>query len=260
MTTLRQTSTLLDVLENSSVAVVRASELLRTRRRKPSSPPRPIGIGPLDRLLGGGPARGGLTELIGRSSSGRFAALLAALAGVTEAGEPAALVDQGDHLDPRSALAAGVDLERLLWLRPRRLPDTLAAVELLLAAGFPLITVDLGLPPVRGSASQAAWIRLERRAAEHEAVVLIGAPYRVGGTSIRSVVTAGSTRGRWSGRRGTPRGLEGLGVDFELIRDRILRPGVRLRSALTLPEADFGAVSENESDALRKELDDVLSQ
>ncbi len=260
MTTLRQTSTLLDVLENSSVAVVRASELLRTRRRKPSSPPRPIGIDPLDRLLDGGPIRGGLTELIGRASSGRFAALLATLAGVTAAGEVTALVDQGDHLDPRSALTAGIDLERLLWLRPRRLPDTLASVELLLAAGFPLIAVDLGFPPVRGSVSQAAWIRLARRATEHEAVVLVGTPYRIGGSAIRSVVTAGDTRGRWSGRPGTLRTLEGIDMYLELIRGRMLRPGVRLRSSLILPEADFDTVTENELDIPRKELDDAISQ
>ena len=79
---------------------------------------------------------------------------------VTGAGEAAALVDQGGQLDPQTAVGIGVDLERLLWLRPQNLGDSLAAAELLVHTGFPLVALDLGLPPVRGRAPLAAWLRL----------------------------------------------------------------------------------------------------
>ena len=43
--------------------------------------------------------------------------LLAALASATRRGEYCALLDASDALDPRSIAAAGVDLDRLLWVR-----------------------------------------------------------------------------------------------------------------------------------------------
>ena len=87
----------------------------------------PTGIDPLDRLISGGLPRGRLTELVGRRSSGRFSIVLAALASATSAGEAAALVDRGSALDPQAAHEAGVELERLLWARPRRVKEALAA-------------------------------------------------------------------------------------------------------------------------------------
>jgi hypothetical protein len=86
------------------------------------------GIVALDALIGGLP-RGCLTEICGPASSGRTTVLLAALAAATGRGEFCALVDAGDALDPQSAAAAGVELERLLWVRcddssPQRHPST----------------------------------------------------------------------------------------------------------------------------------------
>src|SRR5580765_2570312 len=74
------------------------------------------GIPALDALTGGLP-RGCLTEICGPASSGRTTLLLAALAAATRRGEFCAVVDASDALDPQSAAAAGVDLERLLWVR-----------------------------------------------------------------------------------------------------------------------------------------------
>ena len=86
------------------------------------------GISALDALTGGLP-RGCLTEICGSASSGRTTVLLAALAAATRRGEYCALLDASDALDPRSVEAAGVDLDRLLWVRcgedsPRRHPST----------------------------------------------------------------------------------------------------------------------------------------
>jgi hypothetical protein len=176
----------------------RASDLIRKRRAELREDPLPTSLAGLDHLLGGGLPRGELVELVGRGSCGRFAALLATLRAVTGAGEAAALVDQGAQLDPQAAAKLGVDLERLLWLRPQNLGDSLAAAELLVHTGFPLIALDLGLPPVRGRAPLAAWLRLARNAATHHAVVLVGSPYRLSGCAAGVVVAGGRGRGDWS--------------------------------------------------------------
>ena len=74
------------------------------------------GIREIDALTGGLP-RGCLSEICGSASSGRTSVLLAALAAATRREEVCALVDATDALDAVSAAAAGVDLERLLWVR-----------------------------------------------------------------------------------------------------------------------------------------------
>jgi len=74
------------------------------------------GVSALDTLTGGLP-RGCLTEICGPASSGRTTLLLAAVAAATRRGEFCAVVDASDALDPQSAAAAGVELDRLLWVR-----------------------------------------------------------------------------------------------------------------------------------------------
>ncbi len=86
------------------------------------------GITELDALTGGLP-RGCLTEICGPASSGRTTVMLAALAAATRRGEYCALIDASDALDPQSIADAGVDLDRLLWVRcgessPQRHPST----------------------------------------------------------------------------------------------------------------------------------------
>jgi RecA/RadA recombinase len=120
-------------------AVRRASELVRSRHARLREELLTTSVPGLDCLLGGGLARGNLVELTGRGSCGRFATLLAALKMVTDTGEVAAFVDQGEQLDPQSAAQVGIDLERMLWLRPQTLPDALAAAEMLVHTGFPLV-------------------------------------------------------------------------------------------------------------------------
>lgn len=76
----------------------------------------PSGIAAIDALTVGLP-RGTLTEIFGPASSGRTSLVLAALAEATRRQEVCALVDAGDSLHPESAAAAGMDLQRLLWIR-----------------------------------------------------------------------------------------------------------------------------------------------
>jgi hypothetical protein len=85
------------------------------------------GISAIETLTGGLP-RGCLSEICGPASSGRTTLLLAALAASTRRGEFCVVVDASDALDPQSVSAAGVDLDRMLWVRcggnlPRRHPS-----------------------------------------------------------------------------------------------------------------------------------------
>ena len=175
----------------------------------------------LDRLLDGGLPRGQLVELVGGRSSGSFSTLLAVLAAATSVGEAAALVDLGDGLDPAGALTLGTDLQRLLWLRPTTLKDALAAAEMLLASGFPLVVLDLGQPPVRGGRGvEAAWLRLARAARAHDAVLLVGAPYRVSGTAAGVVLKTDRAQAAWLGQGTSPRLLSGCSSHLVLEKRR----------------------------------------
>ncbi len=225
-----------EVPEELRGRVFRAAELLREARRREPEPPLPTGVEALDGLLGGGLPRGAVVELSGSRSSGRLATLISALAVVTGMGEPAGLVDLGDHLDPRPAEAAGVDLARLLWLRPRRLAEALECAELLLGAGLPLVALDLGLPPLRGRVGPGAWMRLARAVREHGNALLVGSPHPVTGHAARAVLRLGGGRGLWSGRReGVPL-LEGLPLEATVLRRRGEAPGERRVRELAVAE------------------------
>src|SRR5271168_1904755 len=75
------------------------------------------GIDAIDELLGGGLPIGAISEIVGPECSGRTTLALAFLAGITRQGKVCAWVDVSDSLHPESAAAAGVNLDRLLWVR-----------------------------------------------------------------------------------------------------------------------------------------------
>jgi len=195
----------------AGATLVRATEL-PSRSRRPAL--LPTAHGPFDAFLGGGLPRGALVEVHGRRGkpSGRYTLALAALAAATASGEAAALVDLGDHFDPQSALAAEVELPRLLWMRPRTLKEALLSTETVVAAGFALVVLDLGLA-VKGRASDASWLRLARAAADRETALLVLTPFRmVTGFAARMVVSAEDARAAW--RRTNVPLLSGLSVHF----------------------------------------------
>ena len=86
----------------------------------------------LDAQLRGGVPRGQVSEIVGPRSSGRTSVLRALMATATRRGELVALIDTLDRFDPASAVAAGVDLARLLWVRGQDVPLT----QLALAPGW----------------------------------------------------------------------------------------------------------------------------
>ena len=103
------------------------------------------GIEEVDDLTGGIP-RGALTEIFGPRSSGRTSLIYSALAYATAHEEICALVDTNDVFAPTAATAAGMDFDRLLWVRcAANLEQAFKATDLLLhAGGFGLVILDIG--------------------------------------------------------------------------------------------------------------------
>jgi hypothetical protein len=159
------------------------------------------GIVQIDAFTGGLP-RGCLTEICGPDSSGRTSLLLSALAAATRREEVCTLIDVSDAFHPHSAAAAGVDPERLLWVRcganaqsslsrrrrnatsleeweRRRMEDpveqALRAADLLLqSSGFGMVIIDLAGVPLKMARRipLTTWFRF-RRAVENTPTILL---------------------------------------------------------------------------------------
>lgn len=216
------------------------------------------GFPELDVALDGGLPRGRLSEIVGARSTGLTSLVQRLLGHVTAQAHVAAWIDAPDAFDPASAVAAGVDLERLLWVRPPDLATAFAATEALLTmGGFPLVLLDANVPTSFAPASQDAargarvqrrssgdarmagalhvWMRLARAAASSQSalVVLQQAAHRPPSTPHRSgseTATAGSSaavrlelrplRVVWDRADGAPSLLDGLVAQVVVLRNR----------------------------------------
>lgn len=193
-----------------------ASEFLRAQGAEP--PSFPIRLPFIERLQGSFLVRGTLIEITGAASSGRLAVALAALAAATGAGAPAAFVDPGDHLDPQGAESAGVDLARLLWLRPRRLKEAASGAEMILAAGFPLVVLDL-TERAASRLPDVTWVRLSRAAKAQKGILLLLSPagsLPISGWTADALLIADHARPVWLGTGSAPKLLAGLSIRLTL--------------------------------------------
>lgn len=198
----------------------------------------------LDHLLDGGLRRGKLTQISGARSTGRFAVVLSALASTTSRGEPAALIDMGGHLDPHNAAESGIELERVLWVRPETMKQAVKATEMLITTGFPLVALDLGVR-LRGRAPDAAWTRLARAAQDAGAVLLVSSPWPVSGHAADADISFRRGRGIWKGDGRSPVLLDGLRSSMALEKQRGRRPGEEATRALRIQES-FGEMKNGE--------------
>src|SRR6202045_1497700 len=159
------------------------------------------GIPEIDALTGGFP-RGALTEICGPPCSGRTTVLLSALATRTAEAEVCALIDARDSFDPRSAEAAGVGLQQLLWVRCRGLDQSLRAADLVIqGGGFGFIALDLSdvAPETVRHVPLNAWFRF-RRAVEDTSTVLLGLEQESNAKTCASLVLRMSMKAaKWSG-------------------------------------------------------------
>lgn len=183
------------------------------------------GLPALDRLIGGGLPRGRLSELTGPASSGLTSLALSLLASATRKGHCTGWIDGNDAFDPLSASAAGVALERVLWVRPPSLREALRCAERLLETeGFPLIVLDLATR--EEPTASHAWLRLARLAAStHSTLVLLGTERRAG-TDAYLALELQPARAHWSDGLGL---LERLEFEVVLRRHRAAPLGHRIR-------------------------------
>ncbi len=190
---------------------------------------RATGLADLDQLLGGGFPQGQVSEVVGPGSCGRTSLALALLARTTDAGECVAVVDGADAFDPPSADAAGVDLARVLWVRPPGLVEALRCVEHVLAAGgFPLVVLDLArVQPGerRLVVPLPAWQRLRRSAAAADAALVVLARERLAGSQADLALELSLATPRFAS---APAWLEALEARASLARSRT---GVHARTA-----------------------------
>lgn len=201
--------------------MLRDGQVRRAPALAPGSPrPLPTGVPSLDAALGGGLGRGQLHELIGPPGAGGTALLRAALASATGQGELCALIDPGNSFDPAPP---GIDLARLLWVRPRDPVQALRAAEIALEARFALVVLDLGdvsvLPPPRAprgvvqvvrfekrapSPGASPWARLARRAEKHGGALLLLARAPQAGTFAAATIELMRGGAQWEGQQGGP--------------------------------------------------------
>ena len=209
----------------------------------------PTGITALDARLGGGFPRGQLSEVAGPRSSGRTSVLLQAIAAATARGELVALVDALDMFDVESAAAAGIDLDRLLWIRghvvtnpglcgdinQRALEQAIRAFTLVLQAGnFGLVVLDVAEAPTPAIRRLpfTTWMRVQRMVeGSQTACLLVGSEPMArssAGLTLRLAnrglgIADSGLGGLESGGSGIRFGeslFDGLSVDARIVRAR----------------------------------------
>jgi hypothetical protein len=191
----------------------------------------------LDARLGGGFPRGQLSELVGARSSGRTSLVLRMMAAATARGELVALVDALDRLDVSSAAAAGIDLDRLLWIRghvvsnpgmcrdlnQRAMEQAVRALSLALQAGnLGLVVLDVSDAPVEALRRLpfTTWLRLQRMVeGRHTMCVIVGNEPMARSSAGLTVMVGQEGRaggaGRFSGRL-----FEGFDLTARVVRAR----------------------------------------
>jgi RecA DNA recombination protein len=188
----------------------------------------PSGVAAVDRALGGGWRRGEVSEMTGARSSGRTSVLISTLAAATADGGIVGLVDAVDRFDPVSAAAAGLDLDRVLWVRGPSLtvesarPDSLVqavhrgirALDLIVrAGGFAVAALDVADVPARylGALPWTTWLRLAHANEGRDTVCLLVGEAAMGksarGASVRLEAVP-----QWSGASAQRRRFTGLEI------------------------------------------------
>lgn len=132
------------------------------------------GVAEIDALTGGLP-RGAISEIFGPASSGRTSLMYSLLTYATTHEETCALVDANDVFAPTAAIDAGMNFDRLLWVRcGGNLEHAFKAADLLLhAGGFGLVVLDLGdVPGKEARRIISSWWYRFRRTVEDRPTVL----------------------------------------------------------------------------------------
>jgi recombination protein RecA len=186
------------------------------------------GISSLDRSLGGGIARGHLSEIIGPRSSGRTTVLCRMLAAAASRGEAIALIDTCDRFDPCSAERAGLDLSKLLWIRDTgNALRALKAMNLVLLAGsFGLVAfdvVDVHAAVLR-QFPLTTWMRMARVIEGSQTAAVVVASERLarspGGVTIAFEPAPNVSTAQWAGTSDRARLLRAIDLRPRVVGGR----------------------------------------
>jgi recombination protein RecA len=188
----------------------------------------PTGMASLDRTLGGGLARGHVSEIVGPRSSGRTTVLCRMLAAAANRGEAVALIDTSDRFDPLSADRAGLDLSKLLWVRDTgNALRVLKAMNLVLqAGGFGLVAFDVA--DVHASALRqfplTTWMRMARIIEGSQTAAVVIASARLarspGGVTIALEPAPDVSTAQWAGTSDRARFLRAIDVRTRVVGRR----------------------------------------
>jgi RecA DNA recombination protein len=234
-----------------STAIERLESLLQGRKLDrtltgtlpaPTARLLPTGVNALDRVLFGGWRAGELSEIVGQPSSGRTSVLVATMAAATGQGGVVGLVDACDRFDPRTAASAGVDLDRVLWIRgpvmsaehhlrrrsdliDRAIVRALRAFDLVIrAGGFTMAALDLSdvpAAPLR-ALPYTTWMRLAHANEGRDTVALLVGTGPIGksahGTSLRLAATT-----QWNGESRQARRFQGFVIRPSMVSARLTR-------------------------------------
>lgn len=195
-----------------ALPVLSLAELVR--RKAPTAELCPYTPADLACLLPG-LAPGSITEVTGSRSSGRTALLQAALAAATGQGELCALVDGANTFSPSSGQAAGMALDRLLWVQcQRHLQHALQAADMILhGGGFRLTVLDLCefRPEELQRVPLSWWHRFRLSVENTPGLLLITAAQPVARQSATTQIQLASRTAKWSGNL-----LRGLDLEASL--------------------------------------------
>jgi recombination protein RecA len=210
------------------------------------------GLTTLDRLLRGGFPHGQQSEIAGPPSAGRLTVAVQAMAGVTGQGGLAAFIDTFDRLDVTSTAAAGVVLDRLLWVRGQAITRTDAVTDLrertidralkslmliLQAGGFGLVVLDLADVPMTALRRLPAptWLRVQRAVEGRETACVVLTPEPLA-RSAGGCTLALTAQTAWAGDADRSRLMTGLTLGGRVISPRRRFDGTLALGAHYLPE------------------------
>jgi RecA DNA recombination protein len=163
--------------------------------------------------------KGGLIEICARGQAAGMATVMRQLmVAITRKEASCALVDAGDSFDPAGAELAGVELDRLLWVRCRQqagrektltpLEQAFKAADILIQnGGFGLIAVDLATIPEAAlrRVPLTTWFRFARVAEKTECALVFFSAYPAARSCATLTLHLSPNGSRWSRTAGRGR-------------------------------------------------------